>query len=392
MNKKKKILAITGIRSEYDILYPIISYLNSTSDFEVKLVVSSAHLSDFHGNTVSKIEQDGFEIADKIDCLLSTDRNVQRSKGVGLLTYSLSQTVEREKPDFLFVVGDREESIATAIVGNYMNVITAHLGGGDPVWGNADDPIRMAVSKLSHIHFTTSKEYADNLKNNLYEDDYRIFFSGNPALANIKNTEMVSLEELSKYLDFDISDGNYIVLIKHPLSSEEEEASIQMEITLKALEKFCIKNNFKVIASYPNTDPGAQSMLEVIKEYEKKDFICFNRTLPRKYFVNLIRNTKALVGNSSMGILEAPFYKLPVVNVGNRQQGRMNAGNVVFVEHNIDDICNQIEIAVFDKGYIGKIKSIISPYGDGNAPEIIYNTLKNINTEDPKWLVKEKLC
>ena len=190
--KKLKILAITGIRSEYDILYPVLKKLKESKHFDLSLVVSSAHLSDWHGNTIKKIEEDGFNIVDKLDCLLMTNRNVQRSKGVGILTYALSQTVERENPDFLFVVGDREESIATAIVGNYMNILVAHLGGGDPVFGNSDDPIRMAVSKLSHIHFTTAKQYSENLKN-IKEDSFRIFFSGNPALSNIKNTPIKTL-------------------------------------------------------------------------------------------------------------------------------------------------------------------------------------------------------
>jgi len=126
---RRKVLAITGIRSEYDILYPVIKCLRDAG-FEVKLVVSGAHLSPWHGETVRKIEEDGFEIADKIDTLFMTNRTTQRVKGVGILTYALSQTVEREKPDFLLVVGDREESIATALVGNYMNILTAHIGGG----------------------------------------------------------------------------------------------------------------------------------------------------------------------------------------------------------------------------------------------------------------------
>ena len=199
MSEKKKILAVTGIRSEYDILYPVISFLNKQKEFSVKIAVSSAHLSDWHGYTVEKIIADGFEIADKIDCLLMTNRETQRVKGTGLLTYALSQTIERENPDFLLVVGDREESIATAINGNYMNIITAHIGGGDPVWGNADDPIRMAVSKLAHIHFTTTQQYANNLINHLYEDEYRVLFTGNPALSNIKNLPTLSLNQLSRF-------------------------------------------------------------------------------------------------------------------------------------------------------------------------------------------------
>ena len=133
---KKKILAITGIRSEYDILYPVLKELHNHDNFDLKIVVAGAHLSNWHGFTLNKIEEDGFCIVDKIDYLLMTNRKTQRAKGIGLLIEGLTQTVEREEPDFLIFVGDREESIATCIVGNYMDVLVAHIGGGDPVYGN----------------------------------------------------------------------------------------------------------------------------------------------------------------------------------------------------------------------------------------------------------------
>ena len=148
----------------------------------------------------------------------------------------LAQTVERENPDFILFVGDREECIAATIVGNYMDVLVAHIGGGDPVYGNADDPIRFAGSKLAHIHFVTAKPYAENLKK-IGEEDFRIFFVGNPAYENIANTKSVSLESISQFLDFNILAGRYIVLLKHPLSSEKENSYEQMKLTLQNRKK-----------------------------------------------------------------------------------------------------------------------------------------------------------
>ena len=187
---KKKILAVIGIRSEYDILYPVLKELQNNENFDLKIVVTGAHLSDWHGFTLEKIEEDGFEIVEKIDYLLITNRKTQRSKGVGLLIEGLTQTVDREKPDFLIFVGDREESIATCVVGNYMDVLVAHIGGGDPVYGNSDDPIRIACSKLAHIHFATANTYAENIKK-LGEEEFRICFSGNPVLNNILETKII---------------------------------------------------------------------------------------------------------------------------------------------------------------------------------------------------------
>lgn len=390
MINRRKVLAITGIRSEYDILYPVIDTLRNDKQFEIKLVVAGAHLSDWHGFTLQKIVEDGFQIADKIDCLLMTNRKAQRAKGVGILIQALSQTVERENPDLILFVGDREECIAATVVGNYMDVLVAHIGGGDPVYGNADDPIRFAASKLAHIHFVTAKPYGENLKR-IGEEEFRIFFAGNPAYANIVNTERISLADMSQFLDFDISDKRFIVLLKHPLSSEKESAYGQMKTTLRAVIDFAAETNIKVVGIYPNTDPGSYDILNAIEQIES-DKIKFFKTLPRNIFVNLMRNTMALIGNSSMGILEAPFYKIPVVNVGNRQKGRLNAGNVEFVGYHVELINKSLYKACFDNNYRKNISSLENPYGDGNAPEKIKDILLSIDLNDSKWYVKKKLC
>lgn len=388
---KKKILAVTGIRSEFDILYPILNDLNKNPAFDLQLVISGSHLSDWHGNFLKQLEDDGFRIADRIDSLIMTNRNTQRVKGISMLVMGLSQTVEREKPDLLFVVGDREESIATALVGNYMNVLVAHFGGGDSVFGNADDPIRFAVSKLSHIHLTNAKEYADNLIK-IGEEPFRVFNVGNPSYKNILETPNLSLEEISDFLEFDISDGNYIVLLKHPLSSEKEDSFSQMKITLDVIEDFCINNNFKVIGISPNTDPGSYDILDAIKQKESKSFIKFFKNIPRKYFINIMKNCKLLIGNSSMGILEAPFYKIPVVNVGNRQLGRLNAGNVEFVNYEHNSIYAAMYKACFDQIYLNDIKSLNNPYGNGDSVERIVKILNDIDLLDKNWYIKRKLC
>ena len=387
----KKILAVTGIRSEYDILYPILKAFEMEG-YEVCVAVANAHLSDIHGNTYKKIESDGFRIADKIDCLLSTDRLTQRSKGVGLLIAALTQTAEREKPDFLLVLGDREESIATCVVGNYMDILTIHCGGGDPVYGNADDPIRFACSKLAHIHCTTAQEYANNLLH-IGEEEWRIVWSGNPSYVNIATTPHISRKELADFMNFDIAQNDYIVLLKHPLSSEVNDAYQQMSIAIKSCAEFAKTHNLKVVGIYPNTDPGSYKILEAIAQGEAQyPHIKFFKTLPREIFINLIRHTLALAGNSSMGILEAPFYKLPVVNIGNRQKGRLNAGNVKFVTHNRQEILSALQKACFDESYRHFVRSLTNPYGDESSCKRIVDFVKKIDTTQRKWYVKTKLC
>ena len=183
MKSIKKILAVTGIRSDYDILFPVIDEARK-SGYKVYVVVSGAHLSEQYGLTVNRIIEDGFDVIDKIDTLFSTDRNTQRSKGVGTLINGLTQTVERLNPDLMIYVGDREEGIASAIVANYSETLLLHICGGDPVWGNADDPIRFSISKLAHIHCVTHPEHKENLIK-LGEENFRIHHTGNPAYVNI---------------------------------------------------------------------------------------------------------------------------------------------------------------------------------------------------------------
>jgi GDP/UDP-N,N'-diacetylbacillosamine 2-epimerase (hydrolysing) len=353
--------------------------------------VSGAHLSDRHNKTWRRIEADGFEIVDRIDSLLSTDRVVQRSKGVGLLIQGLTQTVEREEPDFLLVDGDREECIAAAIIGNYMEKLVIHIGGGDPAYGNADDPIRFAVSKLAHIHCCTAQEYADNLIR-IGEEDFRVFRTGNPAYVNIDKVSIIQKDELFLKLGVDMTGSGYIVLIKHPLSSEVEQSYTQMKTTLKGLEVFCHEQNYHTICIPPNSDPGSFEMLKAIEEYSRKEWFHFMETLPRDEFINLIRYGKALLGNSSMGILEAPHYGLPVVNVGNRQKGRLNAGNVQFVDYNLASIVSALEQACLDKKYRDQVIKLKNPFGDGTAARKVREVIESVNLNDRKWYIKERLC
>jgi GDP/UDP-N,N'-diacetylbacillosamine 2-epimerase (hydrolysing) len=386
----RKVLSITGIRSEYYILRSILKALKKHS-FDVKVVACSAHLSEWHGYTLKDIYQDGFEVVDKIDSLFMTDRLTQRPKNVGILTYSLSQVVERENPDFLLVVGDREEAIATAIVGNYMNKLVVHFGGGDPVFGNADDPVRFAVSKLSHIHLVSTEIYRQNLIK-IGEEEFRIFNVGNPIYTEIYQVKEIDLHQISKYIEYDISYSKYGVIIKHPLSSEALDSYKQMKISLQAIKEFANKYNVKFIGIYPNTDPGSYGILKAIEEEEDGEYIKFFKTLSFEVFVNILRNAKVLVGNSSMGILEAPFYKLPVVNIGRRQTGRLNAGNVEFVDYDHTQIIKGLEKAVFDKQYRDHVRNIYNPFGDHTNAYKIPKILEEIDITDNIWYIKRKLC
>ncbi|WP_055668134.1 UDP-N-acetylglucosamine 2-epimerase [Desnuesiella massiliensis] len=363
----KKILAVTGIRSEYFILQPIFEELTKRNDIRLKVVVTGTHLSPLHGNTYKLIENDGYNLI-KLETLLSSDLLSGRCKSVGIQLMGLTDIVLREKPDWLMVLGDREESITTATVGTYMNIPVAHICGGDRVVGNIDDSVRHAVTKLAHLHFPTTRENGDRILK-MGEEPWRVNVVGNPALDSIRKQENLSYDYINNRLGTNLKEEKpFILLIKHPLSSEIEEAENQMRVTLEAVSEL----GYSTIITYPNSDAGGYDMIRVIKEFERKySFIKAFETLPRDIFVNLQRKAALLLGNSSSGILEAPFLKLPVVNVGNRQKQRQHAENIIFVPHEKEKIKESIEKAIFDKDFIELCKNCINPYGDGYSGERI---------------------
>ncbi len=381
---KKRILAVTGIRSDYDLMTPVFKSIQDHPNLELQLIVTGAHLSHAYGYTVEEIKKDGFIIADTIESLLNSDFTSGRVKGLAIQLQGMIQTVERIKPDILLVLGDREESMTTALVGAYMNIPVAHVGGGDRVIGNVDDQVRHAVSKLAHIHFTTSQESADRLLK-LGEESFRIFNTGNPGLDRLKDVPFLTREELSSRLGFSIDkEEPLILLIQHVISTEVNHAYAQMRITMEAISKLGIKT----IISYPNSDAGGQQMINAINEYIDLPFLYVQKNIPRLEFVNIMRHANCMLGNSSAGILEAPFLKLPVVNIGNRQKGRLHTNNVQFVNHDVNEIIEAVKRTINDKNYLQEIAQSTNPYGDGNSAIKIASILSKL-TIDEKLLIKE---
>ena len=384
----KRILAVTGIRSEYFLLRPVLFSLRDQG-FDVMVAVSGAHLSPWHNNTVRFIEEDNLNIVERIDSFLSTDRVTQRPKGVGLLVMGLTQTVERVDPDLILVLGDREEPLAGAIVANYMGKLCAHIGGGDTAMGNADDPVRFAVSKLSHIHFVFCQQHKENLLR-VGEEEFRIFVVGNPALDEIEKIPKLDWDVVRERLSWnELEPFKYVMFLMHPLSSEYKESGFQVEKALEATIDFCRRHDLDILGIYPNTDPGASQILETIKR-RISNRVRFFPTLDRDLFINLLRNTLTLVGNSSMGWLECPYLGVPVVNVGNRQKGRINAGNVQRVGLEREEILSALQRSCFDEEYRKKVMVKNEFYGNGKAGEKVISAIKSIDLEDRRWLVKER--
>lgn len=260
----EKILAVTGIRSEYFILQPVFEELLKRKDIELKVVVTGTHLSPIYGNTYKFIEEDGYDVI-KLESLISSDHLSGRCKSIGIQIAGLTDTINREKPDWLMVLGDREESISTAVVGTYMNTPVAHICGGDRVVGNIDDSVRHAVTKLVHLHFPTTEENGNRILK-MGEESWRVHVVGNPALDSIRKQPDLSYDYINDRLHTNLSsDKPFILLIKHPLSSELSKTGEQMRITLEAVSEL----GYDTVITYPNSDAGGFEMIKVIKEFEK---------------------------------------------------------------------------------------------------------------------------
>ncbi|MDR1658502.1 MAG: UDP-N-acetylglucosamine 2-epimerase [Deltaproteobacteria bacterium] len=381
----RKVLAVTGIRSEYDILSSVFKAIDDHPDLCLEICVTGAHLAASFGETVKQIRADGFTIADEVESLINGDRKSSRLRGAAIQLLGMIQCAERTQPDFLLVLGDREESLTTAALGAYMDIPTAHIGGGDKVIGNVDDQVRHAVTKLAHIHFPTSALSAERILK-LGEEPFRIFNVGNPGLDRFRNTPSISREELFAWYGFapTLMEQPLIMVIQHVISSEAELGHEQMKATMEALKELA----YPTVLSYPNSDAGSSGIIRAIEEYSSLPNLRTFRNVPRLEFVNTLRQASCLLGNSSLGVLEAPFLKLPTINVGNRQKGRLHGDNIIFIDHEPKVIVEAVKLCLFDENFKRQVAEGHNPFGDGHSSEKIAKVLAEIQI-DQKLLFKE---
>ena len=362
---KRRVLGITAIRSEYFLQKAILSAIIDHPELELQLVVTGAHLSPLHDYTVKQIEADGFPIVARIENLIYSDRDAARLKGAASQLQVLAHVVDELRPDWLLVPADREESMTLALCGTYMNVATAHYGAGDRVVGNADDMIRHAVSRLSHLLLTTHEQALERLIK-AGEEEWRVHNVGHAGIDRLRTTDQLNTSDLANALGVKSIDDQFAVIIQHPLTSEIENAGAQMRETLSAI----LDLGLQTFISYPNSDPGSNQIVDVIEEHRQNPRISVFKNIPDREFVNLLRRATVLLGNSSLGLLEAPYLKLPVVNVGRRQSERHHSSNVFFVPADREAIVQQVRTIIDNQ-----INECENPFGDGHTGERVAELL-----------------
>lgn len=374
----RKIFFLTGIRSEYDILEPIIRAVDRCSEFEVGLIVTGAHLSVDHGLSVRQIESDGFRIVARVESLLPPDTLAARVKGAARQLEGLTETFERERPDLLVVIGDREESITGALAGAYLRIPVAHVAGGDHADdGNVDNLIRHAVTKLSSLHLVATAMSARRVLA-LGEEAWRVHVVGAAGLDRLMQTPMMTQAEVFRELEIDWP-NDFAVVLFHPTIRDFAGARSNMDLILRATERAGIP----VVIIHPNSDPGNRDVVRAIDEFVGRQQRAKSFSyLPRKTFVNLLRSARVLVGNSSAGIIEAPLLKLPAVNIGLRQVGREHGDNVLFVDYDEDAIAATIRRAAFDTSFRRAVAEGRNPYGNGHAGDRVADILRSIEWDE----------
>lgn len=364
----RKISIITGSRAEYGLLKPVMKAIEAKEGLKLSVIACGMHLRPEFGYTVSEIKRDGFSIEAEL-----SERGDDLAASFGQSLIGLSEAIAKIKPDLILVLGDRFEALAGAVAGAVRNIPIAHIHGGDKTdSGHIDESIRQAITSFAHLHFAATRQSANRIKQ-MGEEGWRIHQVGSPALDAILQSPFASEVEVAQTLGLDLNKP-IIVVLQHPVSLEYEQAGWQMEQTMAALKQF----NAQTVVIYPNSDPGYEQMIKVIENYQSRFNLQIHKSIPHSLYLGLLKTASALVGNSSSGIIEAPSFGLPAVNIGSRNRGRQHAENLILVDYNIQEILKAVKRVIEDKDFKAKARQCINPYGDGYAGQRIAAILAEI--------------
>lgn len=371
-----KISVLTSTRADYGLLHWLIKAIDEAEDLELRLIVTGTHLSSEYGFTVSEILNDGFTPAEMIDTLIGSDTPSAICKSAAMMTMQLSDFFTREAPDYFVVLGDRFEVLAACQAAVVAKIPIAHIHGGEVTEGAIDDNIRHAVSKLATLHFTSAEPYRRRVIQ-MGENPAKVFMCGAMGLEAIHRYEMVSRAELSEQIDVDLTTP-YLLVVYHP---ETYSASQDVGELLRALSDF---PDLKKIILYPNADAMSRSIIMEIEAYGQSvdDNVVVIKSMSHLNFLSLMAGAELLVGNSSSGLIEAPSFCIPTVNIGRRQAGRIRAASVIDVDASYAAIK-----AGLDKGlsreFRDGIAGIQSPYGGAAASSIVLQELRAAGKNQP---------
>lgn len=379
LSKKRKILFVTGSRGEWGYIRPIIKEIKKRGNLNYQICVTNMHLLPGFGTSFNEIQEDKFKVSKRILMALDGYTNESMAKSLGVFLMSFVDLLQNDKPDLICLAGDRGEQLMAAIAGSHLNIPVAHIQAGE-LSGNIDGISRHAIARFTHIHFSANRDATLRLSKS-GEQKFRIYETGAPQLDDLRKTKVISKKFLMKKFHIAKSE-KIILLIQHPVTEQFAKATSQIRETLKALQIL----KMKTVCIYPNNDAGNSSIRDEIDKITEPWF-SVAKNVPRGIFLGLLKYSSVIVGNSSCGLIEAPFFGLPCVNIGRRQQGRFQGKNVINTPHDTKKILQSIRRAVSLK-FAKKVQFSKSPYGDGRSAARIVKILSSIKF-DNKLLHKE---
>jgi UDP-hydrolysing UDP-N-acetyl-D-glucosamine 2-epimerase len=381
---KRKIAVVTTSRADYSHLYWPLRELDAHPQLDLRLIAFGPHLSPEFGNTVEEIEKDGFLVDGRIECLLSSDSDVGMAKTIGLATLSLADCLGQMRPDLLLIIADRYEMLAPASVAVALRIPLAHIEGGEVSEGAIDDSIRNALTKLSHIHFT-STQLSRSRVIAMGEEEWRVHRVGAPSLDHLRRSVLKTREEIESELALDLNQPT-ILIACHPTTIARDTIR-----EADALFAALASTPEQLVFCYPNADAGSRELMErshafVEKRGNARVFVNLN---PVSYW-SLLRSVDLLLGNSSSGIMEAASFALPAVNIGIRQRGRERARNVLDAEPTESSILDRIRVAQ-SREFRCSLAGMENPYGDGHAAERIAEVIAAVPLNEELLIKRAKL-
>lgn len=369
---KRRICIVTGTRAEYGLFYPLLKRIQKENNLLLQIVATGMHLSSKFGLTYKTIEKDGFRINEKIKILLFGDTEIGITKSVGLGISRFADVFHKLSPDAIMLLGDRFETFSAAVAAFIAKIPIIHLHGGELTEGAIDDAFRHSITKMSSLHFVATNEYRKRVIQ-LGENPRRVFNVGALGIDNIKNFQLLSKSELERKLKFTFGTINVLVTF-HPVTLEDNASEHQFKELLSALEYF---QDIKVIFTKANADTHGSIINKLIDRYvldNPQKAVSFI-SLGQLRYLSAIQYVDAVVGNSSSGIIEVSSFKKPVVNIGDRQKGRILSENVVCCAPYKGEIIAALK-KVFSSAFIKKCRKVKNLYGDGYAAKRIVSILK----------------
>lgn len=369
----RRILVVTGTRAEFGLLKPLIEKIDEHEHLQLQLLATAMHLSPEFGNTIQEIEQAGYKADKKVECLLSSDTAVGVTKSMGLAMIGFADAVEELAPDVVVILGDRSEMLAAASASLIANVPVAHIHGGETTEGAYDEGIRHAITKMSYWHFASTETYRKRIIQ-MGENPARVHKVGAIGLDSINNLDLLSRKEFEKSIGFELG-ARTLLITFHPVTLEKDSSAEQFQAILDTVDTLC---DTKLVFTHANSDKNGRIINQMIEKFvnnHQETSVAF-QSLGQLRYLSALQYVDAVVGNSSSGIVEVPYFNIPTINIGERQKGRVRAESVIEAEPNVESLKTALDLA-FNSSFQQRVRNQEQIYGTGESVDKIIHILAN---------------